>query len=102
VRHLGQAVTVACYELRGLAETQHDDAGERAAEPIVERLHDRFGEFLDATDHPEEKRPKARRMFRRLIGRAHPTGREARTLTGLFRRGAQRARAVDAPGDAED
>jgi len=85
--NLGQAVTVACYELRELTSTQHDDRGERASPETIDRLHDRFAEYLAAVDHPAEKRDKAARMFRRLIGRAHPTGREARTLMGLFRRG---------------
>jgi tRNA (cytidine32/uridine32-2'-O)-methyltransferase len=85
--NLGQAVTVACYELRDLTTSQHDDRGERASPETVDRLHDRFAEYLAAVDHPTEKRDKAARMFRRLIGRAQPTGREARTLMGLFRRG---------------
>lgn len=100
--NLGQAVTVACYELRDLTPVQHEDRGERASPETVDRLHDRFGEYLAAVDHPTEKRSKARRMFRRLIGRAHPTGREARTLMGLFRRGHARispARDFD-PADA--
>ncbi len=94
VLNLGQAATVALYELRGLAgpETQlPDEPHERAAEATVERLHDQFGAFLAAVDHPEEKQPKARRLFRRLVGRAHPTGREARTLLGIFRRATDRA-----------
>jgi TrmH family RNA methyltransferase len=93
--NLGQAATIVCYELRslGLASTQlPDERHELAAVDEVERLHDRFGQFLDAIGHPEPKRDKAARMFRRLIGRADPTPREASTLIGIFRRGAQRAR----------
>ncbi|MFC7196299.1 RNA methyltransferase [Halosimplex aquaticum] len=92
VLNLGQAATIVLYELRELtvAETQHpDERHQRAEERAVEGLDDQFGDFLEAIDHPEEKRPKARRLWRRLVGRAHPTGREATTLRGIFRRAAQ-------------
>lgn len=89
VLNLGQAATVVCYELgrQALTETQHPSTIDRADEETIEALYDQFGEFLNAVRHPAEKRPKARRLFRRLVGRAHPTDREARTLRGLLRRG---------------
>ncbi|MFB6202314.1 MAG: RNA methyltransferase [Halorhabdus sp.] len=88
VLNLGQAATIVLYELRELsvAETQLPEITDRAEQPAIEGLHDQFDSFLAAIDHPEEKRPKAGRLFRRVIGRAHPTGREVRTLRGLFRR----------------
>jgi tRNA (cytidine32/uridine32-2'-O)-methyltransferase len=94
VLNLGQAVTVALYELRELAvgETQLPEQTDRAEEPAIEGLHDQFADFLAAVDHPEEKRAKAGRLWRRLLGRAHPTGREVRTLRGLFRKASQRLR----------
>jgi len=93
--NLGQAATVVLYELRsiGLDSTQLPHTRHELADADeIERVHDRFGEFLDSIGHPEPKRPKAARMFRRLLGRADPTPREAATLTGIFRSGAQRAR----------
>ncbi|RXK49281.1 RNA methyltransferase [Halorientalis pallida] len=93
VLNLGQAATVVLYELRDLTvdETQHpDERHERADQQAVEGLHEQFSDFLDDIGHPEEKRPKARRLCRRFVGRAHPTGREARTLRGIFRRAGQR------------
>ena len=93
VLNLGQAATIVLYELRDLTvtETQHpDERHERADEAAVEGLHEQFADFLDAIDHPEEKRNKATRLWRRFVGRAHPTGREVRTLRGLFRRTRQR------------
>jgi TrmH family RNA methyltransferase len=93
VLNLGQAATIVLYELRELtvAETQHPDGRhERADEAAVEGLHEQFADFLAAIDHPEEKRAKARRLWRRVVGRAHPTGREVSTLRGLFRRAGQR------------
>jgi len=92
VLNLGQAATVILYELRELtvAETQHPgEVHERAPEPEIERLYEQFDAFLDAVGHPEPKREKTGRMFRRLLGRAEPTPREVRTLQGLLRRGAE-------------
>lgn len=89
--NLGQAVTVALYELQHLTDADGqlpDRHHDRADEADIDRLYDRFDEYLEAINHPEEKRAKANRMIRRLIGRAHPTDREVVTLTGLFRRGA--------------
>jgi TrmH family RNA methyltransferase len=91
--NLGQAATIVCYELRELAmgaDQLPDPSHERAAEAELEGLYDQFEDFLVALNHPTEKRAKAERMFRRLLGRAHPTGRETRTLRGLLRRAAER------------
>ncbi|MFC7177557.1 RNA methyltransferase [Halosegnis marinus] len=98
VLNLGQAATVVLYELRDLsvAETQHPDAVERADEPEIEGLHEQFAALLERINHPEGKRAKTARLFRRLVGRAHPTPREARTLRGVFRRAAMFA---DPPDD---
>ncbi|MEF8855592.1 MAG: RNA methyltransferase, partial [Haloarculaceae archaeon] len=82
VLNLGQAATVVCYELRDLAvdETQHPDDLHETAEPWrVEGLHEEFGDFLAAINHPSEKRHKARRLFRRVVGRADLTDRESTT-----------------------
>jgi len=89
VLNLGQAATIVLYELRDLTveRDQHpDDLHVRADEAAVEGLHAEFEGFLDSIDHPAEKRHRVRRLFRRLVGRAHPTGREAKTLRGVFRR----------------
>ena len=93
VLNLGQAATIVLYELRALTveRDQHpDDLHARADEAAIEGLHEEFGTFLDSIDHAEEKRHRVRRLFRRLVGRAHPTGREAKTLRGVFRRARQR------------
>lgn len=94
VLNLAQAATVVLYELRDLTltEDQHPDMPhERADESEIEGLYQTFAEYLCAVGHPDEKRSKAERLFRRLVGRSHPTGREARTLRGVLRRGARRA-----------
>lgn len=97
VLNLGQAATIVLYELRDLTlrTSQHPQPIDRAPERRIEALYDQFEDFLGAINHPEEKRPKAGRLFRRLVGRAHPTGREVTTLRGILRRGAQRARRAD-------
>lgn len=93
VLNLGQAATIVLYELRSLTveETQlPDPTHDRAPQPEIDGLDEQFADFLEAVGHPEEKRAKTQRLFRRLIGRAHPTGRETTTLRGLFRQAAQR------------
>jgi tRNA (cytidine32/uridine32-2'-O)-methyltransferase len=98
--NLGQAATIVLYELRELTleDTQVPDESHELADPgEIERLHDRFDDLLGAIGHPSEKRAKAGRMFRRLVGRADPTPREASTLTGILRRAAEHHR-----DDSED
>ena len=93
VLNLGQAATVVLYECRDVTveATQHPETRhQRADERVVEGLHEGFDGLLAAVDHPREKRAKARRLWRRFAGRAHPTGREATTLQGIFRRASQR------------
>lgn len=97
--NLGQAITVTLYALRSLAlvtSTAPDPMHDRADEADIERLHDRFEELLLAVGHPVEKRAKAMRLWRRLLGRAHPTDREVRTLTGVVRRAGELA---EPPGE---
>lgn len=89
VLNLGQAATIALYELRTLTlnETQLPErAPSRATEAEIERFYDHVESFLVDIDHPPEKRAKTLRLIRRLIGRAHPTGREIVTLRGVLRR----------------
>ena len=94
--NLGQAATVALYELRGLGlgegeeATQHPERDpDRATPEEVEAFHGHFAEFLAELRYPEEKRAKTGRLMRRLVGRADPTGRELRTLRGVLRRALQ-------------
>ncbi|MFB6078607.1 MAG: RNA methyltransferase [Halarchaeum sp.] len=89
VLNLGQAATVALYELRDITvdETQLPDVSvHRAEEDEIEAFYEHFDDFLGLVDYPEEKRAKTGRMVRRILGRAHPTGREVNTLHGILRR----------------
>jgi TrmH family RNA methyltransferase len=93
VLNLGQAATVALYEMRELfLEETHlpDRESERAEEHEIERLYDQFERFLEVVEHREHKRNRASRLVRRVFGRTHPTDREVTTLTGLFRKAADR------------
>ncbi|GAB7090973.1 TrmJ/YjtD family RNA methyltransferase [Halorubrum luteum] len=89
VLNLGQAATVLLYELRELTveETQLPDVEvTRAPEPDIERFHEYFGEFLEATGQKPHRREKNELLMRRLLGRAHPTEREIHSLLGTFRK----------------
>ncbi len=96
--NLGQAATVTLYELRELTVEERqlpDVERERASEDEIEGFYETFADLLETVGHPEEKRPKAMRMIRRVVGRAHPTGREITTLRGIVRQASQRAEASD-------
>ena len=87
VFNLGQAATIALYELRALADAPAQHARRtHATVNETEGLYDQLDALLEATGHPEEKRPKANRLFRRVFGRARLTGREVATLRGVVRR----------------
>lgn len=103
--NLGQAVTLTLYELRELTEEASQLAErplQRAEEEHIEHLYNHVEEYLEAINHPREKRDKANRLFRRIIGRAHPTEREIATLTGLIRRGAEYASPPGEDGEESD
>jgi len=87
--NLGQAATIALYELSGLVlpETQLPDLDPDLATPEeLEGFFDHASAFLHELDYPEEKRAKTMRLIRRVFGRADPTGRELKTLRGVMRR----------------
>jgi len=102
VLNLGQAATVALYELRNLTveASQLPDITDRADPVAVEALIDQFESLLDDIGHREVKRAKTARLWRRVIGRARPTEREVTTLRGVFRRAGQRA--TDGAGEDGD
>ena len=104
VLNLGQAATVALYELRALTdgESQLPEITDRADPGAVEALIDQFGSLLEDIGHREVKRAKTARLWRRLIARAHPTEREVTTLRGVLRRAGQQARRSDDGGGPDD
>ncbi|UWG47882.1 tRNA C32,U32 (ribose-2'-O)-methylase TrmJ or a related methyltransferase [Halanaeroarchaeum sp. HSR-CO] len=91
--NLGQAATVALYELRDLAMDDSqlpERARTRATEREIEGFYDHFETLLDDIEYPAEKHDKTMRLVRRLLGRAHPTGREIATLRGVLRKARRR------------
>ncbi len=91
VLNLGQAATIALYELRDLtlSVTQLPEREPfRAEKAETERFYGHATKFLEQIEYPKEKREKTMRLLRRLIGRAHPTGRELVTLRGVMRHAA--------------
>lgn len=89
VLNLGQAATIALYELRELStgQTQLPDTPHRRAPEVeIEALYDHIDELLDQLDYPAERRPKTESMFRRVLGRADLTTREVLTLHGVLQR----------------
>lgn len=89
VMNLGQAATIALYELRelSLGESQSPDIPhERAPEVEIEALYDHIDEFLDRLAYPPERRGKTDGMFRRVLGRADLTSREVSTFHGVLQR----------------
>lgn len=92
VLNLGQAATIVLYELRTLTvdDHQHPTEIDRAHQSDVAGLHEQWASFVEAAGIVEERRQQTRRMFRRLVGRAHPTTREVSTLRGILRRAENR------------
>lgn len=88
VLNLGQAATIALYELRSLTltDTQHPDAINHATPQDLEAFYDHAERFLHTIQYPDVKRDKTMRLIRRLISRAHPTDRELITLRGVLTR----------------
>lgn len=87
--NLGQAATIALYELRRvtLEESQLPaEPHERASETEIEAFYTHVGELLDLLEYPPERREKTDIVFRRVLGRAHPTSREIATLHGVLQR----------------
>ncbi len=87
--NLGQAATIALYELRSLTleETQLPEEPHPRAEPeAVEALYERYITLLGDIDYPDERKEKAEIVFRRILGRSDPTHREVSTLHGVLKR----------------
>jgi len=101
VLNLGQAATIALYELRDLpdADSQLPEITDRADPGEIEALVEQFEAFLGDVGYREVKRAKTSRLWRRLLGRAHPTEREVTTLRGVFRRTSQRTDGTQPPAD---
>ncbi len=84
IMNLSHAVSVLLYEL---SNGQFDVAKPRLASgKEKEALIDRFTELMEISGFPEHKHEKTTVMFRRLLGRAVPSGREYHRLMGVLGR----------------
>lgn len=103
--NLGQAVTVALYELSplSLSEFHHPDLESDLATPSeLEDFYAHFSSLLSALDYPSQKHGKTLRLIRRVFGRTHPTSRELNTLRGVFRRTIRNASHTTSLPEEED
>src|SRR5207302_10327629 len=60
-----------------------------------EKLHSAFADLLDATDYPPHKIGRKLIMFRRMMGRAVPSGWEFHALMGVLQRATKRIRRLE-------
>ncbi len=93
ILNLSHAVTILLYELFS-ARTSKKAA--RAMSGLEkEKLHLAFADLLDATDYPAHKIGRTRIMFRRMMGRAVPSGWEFHALMGVLQRATKRIRRLE-------
>ncbi len=105
VLNLGQAATVSLYELRDLAMEENqlpDVERSRATEAEIEGFYGALEGFLSDLHYPEEKEAKTMRLARRLLGRAHPTGRELNTMRGVLRRAHEAVERAQSDAESSD
>ena len=86
ILNVTHAAAIIFYEL---FKTEKDYPVEEIGEASVEEKQDLIrdmNEVLDHLDYPDHKKKNASTVFRRVMGRAFISGREAHTLKGVFRR----------------
>jgi len=88
ILNISHAATIIFYELF------KDKNNVRNAVPEAlgkekEAMLANFSTLLDSLEYPNFKKKIIKRMFRRLVGRATITGREAHRLAGVFRKSAR-------------
>lgn len=91
--NVSHAVAVILYELRKstLAEEKRRFKKFKEAGAIEKRvLLEKFDSFVDKIHEKRYEAWLAKKTFRQLLGRAFISGREAFTLTGLFRKAANK------------
>lgn len=85
ILNISHAASIIFYELFKDKVKEDNFMTEEAIGEEKEAMISRFSELLDALGYPKFKKKVIVRMFRRLMGRAPITGREAHTLAGVFR-----------------
>jgi len=86
VLNVTHAAAIIFYELFKTEKTYPvedlDEASLTEKQVLIECMND----VLDHLDYPAHKKKNASTVFRRVLGRAFISGREAHTLRGMFRR----------------
>ncbi len=85
ILNISHAATIIFYELFKDGNNEGVAASEALGEE-KEAMLANFSTLLNALEYPNFKKKIIKRMFRRLVGRAVITGREAHRLAGVFRR----------------
>jgi len=93
ILNLSHAATVLLYELFNARAPTRPSRTMSGLEK--EKLHSAFADLLDATDYPPHKIGRTRIMFRRMMGRAVPSGWEFHALMGVLQRATKRMRRVE-------
>jgi len=82
IMNISHAVGVVCYELAHLPRGEYLVANKQE----MDALYDHIDRFLDAVEHPMEKREATMLLAKRIFGRTRLTVREASTFHGILRR----------------
>src|SRR5213083_359042 len=93
ILNLSHAATVLLYELFNARAPTRPSRTMSGLEK--EKLHSAFADLLDATDYPAHKIGRTRIMFRRMMGRAVPSGWEFHALMGVLQRATKRIRRLE-------
>ncbi len=84
ILNISHAACIIFYELFKERNEENSATPEALGEE-KEAMMTHFSNMLDSMDYPNFKKKIIKRMFRRLMGRAAITGREAHRLAGVFR-----------------
>ncbi len=90
--NLSQSVAIILYELSKLSSRKRLKKFKKAKRIEKEILLMKFNALVDAVYREEFRRRVAKKTFRQLLGRAFISGREAGTLTGVFRKAFEKKR----------
>ena len=93
ILNMSHAAAIVLYEL--FAASAPSKALRKASGLEKEKLHEAFGDLMEASEYPPYKRDRTRIMFRRLLGRAVPSKWEFHALMGVFQRATKRIRRLE-------
>jgi TrmH family RNA methyltransferase len=86
ILNITHAAAIIFYELFKTEKEYPVEDLDKASLEEKEGLIEYMDDVLDNLDYPSHKKKNASTVFRRIMGRAFISGREAHTLKGMFRR----------------